>query len=141
MLKQLLNKERGNSKGFTLIEIVLVLAIAGLILLIVFLAVQGAQRSRRDGQRKNDAARILSQAEQFASNNNGRYPTAWTDTSFQTAYVAPLNITPPGGGVYTYAGGYPAACPAPNTVYMRPLGRGVQVKMCLETAFQELTNS
>ena len=37
----------------TLIEIVLVLAIAGLLLVIVFLAVSGAQKSRRDSQRKN----------------------------------------------------------------------------------------
>ena len=61
-------------RGFTLIEIVLVLAIAGLITVIVFLAVQGAQRARRDTQRKSDAARLLAAAEQFASNNNGDYP-------------------------------------------------------------------
>lgn len=66
-----LNKK---DEGFTLIEIVLVLAIAGLILLIVFLAVGGAQRARRDQQRKSDNARVASQLEQFASNNSGCYP-------------------------------------------------------------------
>lgn len=69
----MLNKLK-DKKGFTLIEIVLVLAIAGLILVIVFLAVSGAQRSRRDSQRKNDLSRIAAQLEQFASNNNGCYP-------------------------------------------------------------------
>lgn len=63
-------------KGFTLIEIVLVLAIAGLIMVIVFLAVSGAQKSRRDTQRKNDLSRLLSQVEEYASNNSGNYPAA-----------------------------------------------------------------
>jgi prepilin-type N-terminal cleavage/methylation domain-containing protein len=40
--------------GFTIIEVVLVLAIAGLIFLLVFLALPGLQRSRRDAQRKSD---------------------------------------------------------------------------------------
>ena len=39
---------------FMLIEIVLVLAIAGLLLVLVFLAVSGAQRSQRDMERKTD---------------------------------------------------------------------------------------
>jgi prepilin-type N-terminal cleavage/methylation domain-containing protein len=63
-------------KGFTLIEIVLVLAIAGLLLVIVFLAVSGAQKSRRDSQRKNDASAFAAALEQYASNNAGQYPTA-----------------------------------------------------------------
>jgi prepilin-type N-terminal cleavage/methylation domain-containing protein len=67
VLKKLLKKD----EGFTLIEVVLVLAIAGLILVIVFLAVQGAQRGRRDTERKNAAARLLAAAEQVASNTAG----------------------------------------------------------------------
>lgn len=69
-MSNLLKKE----KGFTLIEIVLVLAIAGLLLVIVFLAVSGAQKSRRDSQRKNDLSRIAAQLESFAGNYNGCYP-------------------------------------------------------------------
>ncbi len=60
-------------KGFTLIEIVIVLAIAALILVIVFLAVGGAQRSRRDDVTKNAAARLSAQFENFA-NNGGTLP-------------------------------------------------------------------
>ena len=44
-------------EGFTIIEVVLVLAIAGLIFLMVFLALPALQRSQRDTQRKNDMAR------------------------------------------------------------------------------------
>lgn len=63
-----------NSKGFTLIEIVLVLAIAGLIFVIVFLAVQGAQRGRRDTERKSAAGRLLAAATQVSSNLRGDLP-------------------------------------------------------------------
>jgi prepilin-type N-terminal cleavage/methylation domain-containing protein len=97
-VSNLLKKE----KGFTLIEIVLVLAIAGLILVIVFLALSGAQKSRRDTQRKTDAGRIASQLEQYASNNNGTYPTAANLAAFVTAYLTPVAnyADPTTGGTY-----------------------------------------
>lgn len=88
-------------KGFTLIEIVIVLAIAALIMVIVFLAVQGAQRSRRDTQRKNDANRVLALAENFASTNSGNYPsTAAQCGSFITNYITKEGLTNPSGGAY-----------------------------------------
>lgn len=46
-------------KGFTIIEVVLVLAIAGLIFLMVFLALPVLQRSQRDTQRKQDIAMVV----------------------------------------------------------------------------------
>lgn len=63
--------ERG---GFTIIEVVLVLAIAGLIFLMVFIALPTLQRSQRDTQRRNDLARISTQISQYQTNNNGRLP-------------------------------------------------------------------
>jgi len=62
-------------KGFTIIEVVLVLAIAGLIFLIVFLALPQLQQSRRDTQRRNDAGRVVATLETYAGNNNGQYPS------------------------------------------------------------------
>ena len=47
-------------KGFTIIEVVLVLAIAGLIFLMVFIALPALQRSQRNTRRRSDMARILS---------------------------------------------------------------------------------
>lgn len=58
--------------GFTLIEVVLVLAIAGLLTTVVFLAVSGAQRARRDDQRKRDAVTLVAAVENWRSNNKGR---------------------------------------------------------------------
>lgn len=58
-----------SNKGFTIIEVVLVLAIAALIFLIVFLAVPALQRNNRNNARKNDAGRLLAAAQEYVSNN------------------------------------------------------------------------
>ncbi|PLS80866.1 hypothetical protein CYG49_03830, partial [Candidatus Saccharibacteria bacterium] len=47
-------KKTSKQSGFTIIEVVLVLAIAALIFLIVFLAVPALQRGQRDTQRRSD---------------------------------------------------------------------------------------
>ena len=64
-----------SKKGFTIIEVVLVLAIAGLIFLMVFVALPTLQTSQRDTQRKNDISTIASQLVSYVSNNN-KLPTA-----------------------------------------------------------------
>ena len=63
-------------KGFTIIEVVLVLAIAGLIFLMVFLALPALQRNQRDTQRKNDLSRLQTAVTSYTSNNRGSLPTA-----------------------------------------------------------------
>jgi prepilin-type N-terminal cleavage/methylation domain-containing protein len=63
------------SEGFTIIEVLIVLAIAGLILLIVFLAVPALQRNSRNTQRNNDVAGVLGVINEYASNQNGNLPT------------------------------------------------------------------
>ncbi len=63
-------------KGFTIIEVVLVLAIAALIFLIVFLAVPALQRNQRDSQRRSDLGRTISQLQTYASNHGGTLPGA-----------------------------------------------------------------
>ena len=63
-----------SKKGFTIIEVVLVLAIAGLIFLMVFIALPAMQRSQRDTQRRDDMARFMSQLSQYQANNAGNTP-------------------------------------------------------------------
>ena len=65
-----------SKKGFTIIEVVLVLAIAGLIFLMVFIALPALQRSQRDTQRRDDMARFISQLSQYQANNGGNVPTS-----------------------------------------------------------------
>lgn len=88
-----------NERGFTLVEIIIVLAIGALVLAGVLFAVQGAQQSRRDTQRKSDLAGMVSAVEQYASNRNGTYPTA-----AQFAGAMGTNRRDPlTGTTYTYA--------------------------------------
>ncbi len=63
-----------NKKGFTIIEVVLVLAIAGLIFLMVFIALPALQRSQRNTQRDDDLARVLTAVNSYQKNNHGSNP-------------------------------------------------------------------
>lgn len=68
-----INKNQNiTKKGFTIIEVVLVLAIAGLIFLMVFLALPALQRSQRDTQRKQDVAMVVTALHNWKANNKGR---------------------------------------------------------------------
>jgi prepilin-type N-terminal cleavage/methylation domain-containing protein len=64
------------SDGFTIIEVMIVLAIAGLIMLIVFLAVPALQRNSHNTSIKNDVAGLLAGVNEFTNNNNGTVPGA-----------------------------------------------------------------
>ena len=77
------------NRGFTIIEVVLVLAIAGLIFLMVFLAWPALQRSQRDTQRRSDVTRFVSQVNSYATNNKGSIPKTDTGSinSFLDSYM------------------------------------------------------
>lgn len=65
----------GDLGGFTIIEVVLVLAIAGLIFLMVFIALPALQRAQRDSQRRTDLGRVTQAILNYQGNNNGRLPS------------------------------------------------------------------
>ena len=65
-------------QGFTIIEVVLVLAIAGLIFLMVFVALPALQRSQRDTARKNDVSTVSAAVSSYVSNNRGSFPANGT---------------------------------------------------------------
>jgi prepilin-type N-terminal cleavage/methylation domain-containing protein len=75
MLSQV-KKLKDNRDGFTIIEVLIVLAIAGLIMVIVFLAVPNLQKSQRNNARKTDANNALSALSDYTSNNGGQLPAA-----------------------------------------------------------------
>ncbi|HRN97128.1 MAG TPA: type II secretion system protein [Candidatus Saccharibacteria bacterium] len=76
-------------KGFTIIEVVLVLAIAGLIFLMVFIALPALQRSQRDSQRKNDLSRAQTALTNYSSVNRGTVPKATVSdlNNFTTSFL------------------------------------------------------
>ena len=88
-----LQKKRNAQSGFTIIEVLIVLAIAGLILLVVFLAVPALQRNAHNTTKKSDVAGLLGAMTEYVSNNNGSLPTA-TSSPFPNSVkigVGPTN--------------------------------------------------
>src|SRR3981081_1292816 len=73
-LKNDLTSQKPRGAGFTIIEVLIVLAIAGLILLIVFLAVPALQRSSPKTQRNNDLSSLGGAVANYISNNGGTLP-------------------------------------------------------------------
>jgi len=75
-----MNKQyKQKTKGFTIIEVVLVLAIAGLIFLMVFIALPALQRGQRDAQRKQDLSRVSVQMTNYLSSSRGSIPVSDTN--------------------------------------------------------------
>ena len=66
-------KKEKKYEGFTIIEVVLVLAIAGLIFLMVFIAWPALQRSQRDTQRRNDYSMLSTAISNYLTNNGGSF--------------------------------------------------------------------
>ena len=67
------NKNQNSTKkGFTIIEVVLVLAVAGLIFLMIFLALPALQRSQRDTERKQDIAMLVTALQNWKAANRGK---------------------------------------------------------------------
>lgn len=100
--KQQLTKSK---TGFTIIEVVLVLAIAGLIFLMVFVALPALQRSQRDTQRRQDMARVATAITQYQTNNDGNVPTSAangvsTVGTFVKNYLNGAEFKDPDGAYY-----------------------------------------
>lgn len=70
-----MNIQDKQQRGFTIIEVVLVLAIAGLIFLMVFVALPSLQKGQRDAQRKSDLSRVQVQMQDYLSSTKGASPT------------------------------------------------------------------
>ena len=61
---------KSKNQGFTIIEVLIVLAIAGLIMLIVFLAVPALQRNSRNNARTQSATKVAAAMTDCLSNRN-----------------------------------------------------------------------
>lgn len=127
-----------NSRGFTLIEVVIVLAIGALIILVVLNAISSAQRNQRDSTRRQEASQVAAALEQYASNNGGEYPANATMISAIDDYLPELEGSV-GGFKYERAGAFGAgACSTSDgdtyqLTYTRSTGgRSYDLGVCLE---------
>jgi len=68
-------------RGFTIVELIIVIAIMGILLVLVVVNIRGTQVSARDDERKADVANLALQLEVFYKNGRddsstvGRYPS------------------------------------------------------------------
>jgi prepilin-type N-terminal cleavage/methylation domain-containing protein len=73
--------QKRKESGFTIIEVLIVLAIAGLILLVVFLAVPALQRNSRNTTYRNEASRLVDGYGEISANSGGSVLTASSATA------------------------------------------------------------
>jgi prepilin-type N-terminal cleavage/methylation domain-containing protein len=88
-----------NKWGFTIIEVMIVLAIAGLIMLIVFLAVPALGRNARNTERRNDLGKFVAAIEEYRINARLGTHSPFSDhndavaqaefTAFKNSYLGP----------------------------------------------------
>ncbi len=107
--------------GFTIIEVMIVLAIAGLIMAIVFVAIPQLQRNTRNTTRRDVINRIKTEIDNYSTNNNGRYPTADANAStgisggFRTRYLSNVSYDDPQSGTAMTLAGRAAAASLQGT--------------------------
>lgn len=65
---------KDNTSGFTIIEVMIVLAVAGMILAVVFMALPALQRHTRNTQRRQDANLMAVILHEYVKNRNGVLP-------------------------------------------------------------------
>lgn len=76
--------QQRKESGFTIVEVLIVLAIAGLIILVVLLAVPALQRNGRNTSMKSDASAVAGGISEYQSNNDGLMPTSVRGTGTVT---------------------------------------------------------
>jgi prepilin-type N-terminal cleavage/methylation domain-containing protein len=81
-------RKKLNNKGFTIVEVLIVLAIAGAILAAVLIAVPALQRSGRNATAKTAAQQLVAGVQEYASANGGTYPTGMTGLAGSAKWTA-----------------------------------------------------
>ena len=112
----MLNKIK-NNQGFTIVEIMIVMAIIGMMLLAMLLVVPALRRNARNKQRRDDIGVIISGINDYSTNNSGSLPAQASDFTgeLKLSYFSASDIN------YLNSGSAVTEEPGtnPNTVYVR----------------------
>lgn len=114
--------QQRKSEGFTIVETLIVLAIVGVMMLVVFLAVPALQRNSRNTGIKNDVQNLLAGVSEFQSNNNGSMPTGASGTGSITITDGTNNQTTSLRGATQVTSGTTApgtGVPTAGNIYLR----------------------
>lgn len=68
-------------RGFTIVELLLIVAIIAILATMVLVVYNGVQRSARDLARKDNIKSVEARVESYAAKNNGTYPATTTNTT------------------------------------------------------------
>ena len=74
-----INMRKTNQKGFTIIELLVVIVIIGILVALALPQLFAAQARGRDTDRKNDLKNISQQLETYYNDNDGAYPVGDID--------------------------------------------------------------
>ena len=93
-------------KGFTLIEVIIVLGILGALFTLVFIGFTGVQANARDARRREDIDQVNTAIQQYRQ-DNGSYPVADTYTGLitilQGANLVQTEVQDPRNGIGGFA--------------------------------------
>lgn len=83
---------RKNSRGFTIVELLIVIVVIGILAALVIVTYNGIQQKARDTERKTDVNAIHGQVEAYYA-QNGKYPTLANvnDATFRSANMKGLD--------------------------------------------------
>ena len=86
--------KRLNNKGFTIVEVLIVLAIAGAILAAVLIAVPALQRSGRNSTARTAAQQLVSGVQEYEQANGGSAPTGMTPSAGSAQWNGAVGTQP-----------------------------------------------
>jgi len=100
-------KDRKNQKGFTIVELLIVIVVIGILATLVIVTFSGIQQKARNTKRQTDINAIDSTVEAYFA-QNGYYPTLanMNDSTFRTANLKgfdPAALQDPKGSSQTLA--------------------------------------
>lgn len=108
----MLKLQKRMQAGFTIIELLIVIAIIGILATLVLTNFQGAQAKGRDTVRKNDINSLYQKLEEYY-NENGGYPNGNLSASVLPGIDSGALTDADGTGI-TYTGGFITSTTAPT---------------------------
>lgn len=80
-------------RGFTLIEMLVVISIIGILTTLALASFTGTQKQARDTARKSDIRQYQTSLENYATRNDGLYPSYTSATTLETTVCTKLSMT------------------------------------------------